>query len=295
MTIYQKAIGCALSAAVLYALNVPIGKLLLQDVPAVILAGLFYLGAGVGILLLSFFLRLCRRIEKEEPLVGSDLPYILAMIALDIAAPIALLWGLSLTAAENAALLNNFEIVATALFAYFLFGEKISKRLGLAILLITFSGMILSLENGNGFSFSAGSLLIVLATCFWGLENNCTRRLSVKNPLQIVTVKGLCSGTGSLLIGLYLGQGLPSFSVAMLSLATGFFVYGLSIYLYVCAQRYLGAARTSAYYGISPFIGVFFALLLFRESPPLLFLPAAAVMAAGTYFAVTETAAEAKR
>ncbi len=295
MTFYRKAIACALGAAALYALNAPVGKLLLQEIPAVILAGLFYLGAGVGIFLFSFVLRFCGCTKSEEPLARSDLPYVLAMIALDIAAPIALLWGLSLTTAENAALLNHFEIVATALFASFLFGEKISKRLCLAILLITLSGMLLSLENHGGFSFSTGSLLILLAACFWGLENNCTRRLSVKNPLQIVTVKGFCSGTGSLLIGFYLGQTLPSLASVILSLAVGFFVYGLSIYFYVCAQRHLGAARTSAYYAISPFIGAFLALLIFQEMPPPLFFPAAVIMAAGTYFAVTDRPQTKKR
>lgn len=288
MIFYRKAVGCALGAAALYALNAPVGKLLLQEVSAVILAGLFYLGAGIGIFLLSFILGFCGCGKGEKPLVRSDLPYLLAMVALDIAAPIALLWGLSLTTAENAALLNNFEIAATALFAYFLFGEKISKRLCLAILFITVSGMLLSLENHSGFSFSGGSLLILLAASFWGLENNCTRRLSVKNPLQTVTVKGLCSGIGSLLIGFCLGQTLPSFAFVGLALLAGFFVYGLSIYFYVCAQRHLGAARTSAYYGVSPFIGAFLALLIFQEMPPPLFFPAAAVMALGTYFAVSD-------
>lgn len=289
MTIYQKAVGCALLSAVLYAFNAPLGKLLLQDVPAVILAGLLYLGAGIGVFAVSIFLRLGGHTEKDKPLAKSDLPYILAMIALDIAAPIALLWGLSLTTAENASLLNNFEIVSTALFAFFLFGEKISKRLWLAIVLVSVSGMLLSLNRFDGFSFSAGSLLVLLAACFWGLENNCTRKLAVKDPLQIVTVKGLCCGTGSLLIGSYLGQALPSFAGVVLSLVVGFFVYGLSIYFYVCAQRHLGAARTGTYYAISPFIGALLALLIFKEVPPPLFFLAAAVMALGTYFAVTET------
>lgn len=289
MTLYQKAVGCALLAAVLYALNAPLGKLLLEDVPAVILAGLLYLGAGAGIFAVSIFLHLGGHTKKEEPLAKSDLPYILAMIALDIAAPIALLWGLSLTTAENASLLNNFEIVSTALFAFFLFREKISKRLWLAIILVSVSGMLLSLDSPAGFSFSPGSLLVLLAACFWGLENNCTRKLAVKDPLQIVTVKGLCCGAGSLLIGFYLGQRLPSFACVAISLSVGFFVYGLSIYFYVCAQRHLGAARTSTYYAISPFIGALLALLIFKEVPPPLFFLAAAFMAVGTYFAVTET------
>jgi drug/metabolite transporter (DMT)-like permease len=280
--------GCALIAAFLYALNAPLGKLLLQDVSPVILAGLFYLGAGIGIYMVSLILRLRGRAEKEISLTKSDLPYVFAMIVLDVAAPIALLWGLSLTTAENAALLNNFEIVSTALFAFFLFGEKVSKRLWIAVILVSFSGIMLSLENLNGLSFSNGSLLVLLAACFWGLENNCTRKLAVKNPLQIVTVKGLCCGAGSLLIGFYLGQKLPSIVTMVMSLAVGFFVYGLSIYFYVYAQRHLGAAQTSTYYAVSPFIGVLLALLIFKEAPPPLFFLAAFLMALGTYLAVSE-------
>ena len=288
MTTQKKAVIYALFAAVLYACNAPAAKLLLSRIPDVLLAGLLYLGAGTGVAIVFLPLRLTGHGKKEALLGKSDFPYILAMVLLDIAAAIALLHGLALTTAANASLLNHFEIAATALFAFFLFQEKISKRLWFAVILVSISGALLSFEDVCSFSFSSGSLFVLLAATFWGLENNCTRKLSEKDPLEIVMIKGLCSGAGSLLIGFFLGQHLPGVVFLLAALVVGFFTYGLSIYCYVWAQRFLGATKTSTYYAVSPFIGVILSLLIFREVPPPLFLAALLLMAAGTYFAVTD-------
>ena len=191
--------------------------------------------------------------------------------------------GLTRTSSANASLLNNFEIVATTLFAMLLFREKISGRLWLAIGLITLSGVLLSLEGGGSLHFSLGSLLVLLACICWGLENNCTRMLSHGDPLEVVVVKGIGSGLGSLLIGLCAGEPLPDAATMPLILLLGFVAYGLSIYCYVYAQRGLGAAKTSAYYAVAPFIGVFLSLLIFREIPSPLFTAAFLLMAAGTW------------
>jgi drug/metabolite transporter (DMT)-like permease len=194
--------------------------------------------------------------------------------------------GLNQTTASNAALLNNFEIVATALFARSFFRESISNRLWFAIFLITLATMILSVEDSDSFSFSVGSLFVVVATICWGIENNCTRVLSVKNPLQIVVIKGFASGTGALLIALFFEK-FPTFAWSYLlpALALGFVAYGLSIYFYVSAQRELGAAKTSAYYAVAPFVGAAFSLLILHEKPGINFLVALIIMGIGTYFA----------
>ena len=210
------------------------------------------------------------------------------MVLLDIAAPILLMLGLTRTTAANAALLNNFEIVATALIALLLFGEKISRRLWLAIGLVTVSSIVLSLEGGGSLRFSLGSVLVLLACCCWGLENNCTRALSEKDPLQIVVVKGFGSGLGALVIALASGEGLPGFLPGAGALCLGFVAYGLSIFFYIYAQRDLGAAKTSAWYAVSPFIGAGLSLLIFRQLPGLTFWLALAIMAAGAYFAATD-------
>lgn len=128
-----------------------------------------------------------------------------------------------------------------------------------------------------------GIALALLAAVFWGLENNCTRKLSARDPLQIVLLKGIFSGSGSLLIGFGTGERITSFGIIPAVLLTGFIAYGLSIYFYVHAQRLLGAARTSAYYAVSPFIAAFLSLLLFREAPGPAYAPALAFMIAGAW------------
>lgn len=128
------------------------------------------------------------------------------MILLDIAAPVCLLFGLKSTIAANASLLNNFEIVATAIIALAVFKERISPRLWFGILFVTLSCALLSFEDISGLKFSFGSFFILAACVCWGFENNCTRKISSKDPLQIVLLKGIFSGLGSLIIGLAIGE-----------------------------------------------------------------------------------------
>lgn len=285
----KSAILTAVLAAALYAISTPFSKLLLEEISPQLLAALLYLGAGIGMGIISLYRFMNHSITKETQLTKEELPYIVTMILLDIAAPIFLMLGLSMTLPENASLLNNFEIVATSVIALVFFKEKISGRLWLAIGLITTSSIILSVDNiSRSFSFSFGSLLILMACISWGLENNCTRKLSSKNPLEIVVVKGLGSGTGALLIALCLNVYTAPLFYVLLAMILGFFAYGLSIYLYVYAQRTLGAAKTSAYYAVSPFIGAALSIAIYREVPGLSFFNALIFMMGGAYFASTD-------
>ncbi len=276
-------IALALLAAALYALNAPFSKLLLSEVQPTVMAGLLYLGAGFGMGAIALIRRQTGRIGREIHLTRADLPYVLAMILLDIAAPVCLMLGLNSTTAANASLLNNFEIVATALVALFVFREAISARLWLGILLVTLSCALLSFEDISSLQFSGGSLLVLLAAVCWGFENNCTRKLSSSDPLEIVLLKGIFSGGGSLVIGLCIGEELPALRFVLAALAVGFVAYGLSIYFYVYAQRVLGAARTSAYYAVAPFIAALLSLLIFREMPSEYYLAALALMVLGAW------------
>ena len=280
------AVFCAVGAAALYALNTPFSKLLLGDVPPRMLAALLYLGAGLGMLLVRFFDRIAGRDRPENPLTQRDLPYTAGMVALDIAAPIFLLTGLSETTASNAALLNNFEIVATALIALLLFREPISRRLWLAIALVTLASALLSFEDASSLSFSRGSPLVLLACVCWGFENNCTRRISSRDPVEIVIVKGFGSGLGALCVALLLDERLPAALPLLGALLLGFVAYGLSILLYLYAQRGLGAARTSAYYALAPFFGAALSFLLLRDAFSPGFALALALMAAGAALAL---------
>ena len=279
----KKAIFFAALAAALYALNAPASKLLLQNAPPTMMAGFLYLGAGIGMGILGLIRSRAGQAKKEIRLAKKDLPYTLGMIALDIAAPIFLMVGLEQTTAANASLLNNFEIVATSLIAMLFFREKISRKLWIAIFLITLSSALLTVEDAGTFRFSAGSLFVLLAAICWGLENNCTRMLSNSDPLEIVVVKGLCSGAGSVIIGLAVGETFPVVRDILLILILGFVAYGLSIYFYVYAQRDIGAAKTSAYYAVAPFIGVMLSMIIFREMPGITFFIALGIMILGTW------------
>lgn len=283
-----RSIVWALLAAALYAISTPVSKLLLQDVAPTMMAGLLYLGAGIGMFGLGMVRRGVKALPHESHLTRRDLPYTVGMVLLDIAAPICLMVGLTRTTSANASLLNNFEIVATALIALMVFREKISRRLWLAIGLITLSSMILSFEDAASLDFSFGSLFVLAACVCWGFENNCTRMMSASDPLEIVVIKGFGSGLGSLVLALAVGEPLPPLQVLPVVLVLGFVAYGLSIFFYVYAQRRLGAAKTSAYYAVAPFIGVLLSRLILQEAFTQVFLIALAIMMAGAYFASTD-------
>jgi len=286
--VQKKAALLALLAAALYAISSPFSKLLLENIPAAMMAAFLYLGAGAGLFFIRVVSGIAARTKKRKPLTKKELPYLIGMIVLDIAAPIFLMIGLNATTAANTSLLNSFEIVATSLVALFLFKETISKRLWLAIALVTVSSAILSLEGGSSFCFSYGSASVLLACVCWGFENNCTRMLSANDPIVIVTIKGFGSGLGSLITAFVLGEEMPGIVFLCLALLLGFAAYGLSIYFYICAQRDLGAAKTSTYYAVAPFIGSGLSLLIFGEPPSLSYFIALVIMITGTYFAATD-------
>lgn len=279
----RTGICLAVLAAALYAINAPLSKLLLAHLPPTLTAGFLYLGAGLGMVVIASARRLRKVSRPEARLTKAELPFTLAMILLDIAAPVCLLFGLRATTAANASLLNNFEIAATAVIALAVFREAISPRLWAGILFVTLSCLLLSFEDLASLRFSYGSLLILLACVCWGFENNCTRKISSKDPLQIVLLKGIFSGLGSLVIGLCIGERVTVLWSVFAALGVGFVAYGLSIFFYVYAQRLLGAARTSAYYAIAPFIGVLLSFALFREAPPYTYFIALALMMVGAW------------
>ena len=274
----------AILAAALYAVNIPLSKVLLQFVQPTMMAAFLYLGAGVGLFVYGAAIK-----EKGGKLTKAELPYTVGMIVLDIAAPILLMLGLQHTGSANASLLNNFEIVATSLIAFFAFREKLSKQLIAAIVMVTAASVTLSFEGAGSLQFNSGSLLVLAAACCWGLENNCTRMLSNKSSVQITTIKGIFSGIGSLIVALTVGEKLPGIIWALAVMALGFVAYGLSINFYIKAQKDLGAAKTSAYYSVAPFLGVLFGVLLLREELGIRFYLGLAIMIGATVLMVKDT------
>ncbi|MCR5716188.1 MAG: DMT family transporter [Lachnospiraceae bacterium] len=277
----------ALLAAVFYAINTPVSKLLLTHVPPTMMAAFLYLGAGLGVGLM--YLPKYGKEAPTERITRNDIPYTIGMIVLDILAPIFLMLGIKYGSASDASLLGNFEIVATSLIALLFFREKVSGRLWMSIGLITISSMLLSLDGGSGLQLSIGSLFVLMATMCWGLENNCTRAISEKSTYEIVLLKGVFSGGGSFLIALLRGEEVPHFMYLVSAMLLGFVAYGLSIFLYVRAQRDLGAAKTSAYYAVAPFIGALLSFAVLKEELTVRYLIAALIMIAGTILTVLDT------
>ena len=293
---YKKlnAIIYAVLAALFYAINIPCSKLLLNNVAPTFMAAFLYLGAGLGVGIMYVFH--AKKESRDERIGREDIPYTLAMVVLDIIAPILLMIGVKLGTAANASLLGNFEIVATTLIAFGLFREKVSARLWGAISLITVASIILSFSGEGSFSFSLGSVFVLGATVCWGLENNCTRRLSEKSTYQIVTVKGLSSGSGALIVASLLGDFNSANTDRIfdtryipLVLLLGFVAYGLSIFTYVRAQKFLGAAKTSAFYAVNPFVGALLSFILLGEKLSAQYFIALTIMIAGIVFLIFDT------
>ena len=211
------------------------------------------------------------------------------MIVLDILAPIFLMIGINIGSASNASLLGNFEIVATTVIALCFFKEAVSRELWTAIAFITLSSILLSFEGSGSFQFSYGSLFVILATSCWGLENNCTRKISDKSTYEIVVLKGVFSGGGSFLIAVVIGEQLPNINYILSVMILGFVAYGLSIFLYIRAQRDLGASKTSAYYAVAPFIGAFLAFIVNGEKLTWIYFAALVFMLIGSTFVVYDT------
>lgn len=283
------AVIYAVLAAALYAINIPISKIILNHAAATITAAFLYLGAGIGLLICGMAERIARTTKKQERLTKKELPYTAAMVVLDIIAPILLMLGIARTNSANVSLLNNFEIVATSMIAFMVFKEVISLRLWIAILMVVTASIILSFEGMGAFTLNEGSLLVLGACICWGFENNCTKMISNKSSTEIVIIKGFFSGMGSLLIAFFLGERLPEAKWIAAILLLGFVAYGLSIKFYIMAQQHLGAAKTSAYYSIAPFLGVAFSMVLLQERPAMPFYLAMAIMVVSTVLMVKDT------
>ena len=279
----------AILAAALYAINVPLSKVLLNYVEPTMMASFLYLGAGFGLFLLGIVEKLIGKGGKKEPLTKKELPYTIAMVILDIVAPILLMLGIARTNSANVSLLNNFEIVATSIIALVVFKEVISKKLWFAIFLVTIASIVLTFEGQGSFVFNRGSLFVLGACLCWGFENNCTKMISNKSSVEIVVIKGTFSGLGSLIVALLLGESIPAVKWLFCVLILGFVAYGLSINFYIMAQKDLGAAKTSAYYSVAPFLGVAFSMILLKERPSLQFFVALIIMIFSTILMVKDT------
>ena len=272
----------------LFGASTPLAKLAVSSASPVLIAGLLYLGSGVGLAVLRMIRTATGARQAETPLVGKDLPWLAgAVLAGGVAGPILLLLGLLKTPASGASLLLNLEAVATAAIAWVIFRENVDKRVGAGFAFILLGSILLSLPH-EGFSISSGAMLIAAACLCWGIDNNLTRKISGSDPSQIAMLKGLVAGFVNTALARGFGAKFPAVGVALGATIIGFFGYGLSLVLFVRALRHLGTARTGAYFSTAPFAGAALSFALGQGRLDWAFCAAGVLMLAGVWLHVTE-------
>jgi drug/metabolite transporter (DMT)-like permease len=288
----QRYAFLALAAAALFGASTPFAKLLLGDLPPLGLAGLLYLGSGVGLLAALVLRRQFARGEagsKEAALKDWDYAWLAgAVTAGGGIAPVLLLWGLSGTGASEASLLLNLEGVVTMLIAALLFREAVGRRVWAAAALMLAGGFVLSWQPQTGLKLSLHALAIVGACLCWALDNNLTRKISASDPVVLAAVKGLAAGSINLALAYALGMAFPASATLAAALTLGFLSYGVSLVLFILALRHLGAARTAAHFSTAPFIGAAIAVLGLGEPITASFITALLLMLAATWLVLTE-------
>jgi drug/metabolite transporter (DMT)-like permease len=285
------AVFAALASAALFGVSTPAAKALLGVVDPVVLAGLFYCGAGIGIAVLRALAApiLNAPAARQQPLARRDYGWLAGAIALGgVAGPVLLMLGLSRTPAATASLLLTMEGAATALLAWFVFHENFDRRIALGMACLVAGAAMVSWSGTPTLESLVGPLAIVAACIAWGIDNNLTRKVSLADPLQIVQLKGLIAGPVNLLLGLWAGGSLPGPLGMLIAALVGFVCYGLSLALFVVALRHLGVARSGAYFSTAPFIGAATAVIASQQPLTIQLIGAGALMAVGVWLHVTE-------
>lgn len=276
-------VTAALGAALLFGAGTPLAKMLLRDIGPWMLAGLFYLGSGIG---LTAF-RMLRRAEPVRLATGEAAWLSGAVLAGGVAGPVLLMFGLSGMPASGASLLLNAEGVFTALLAWMVFRENFDRRIATGMAAIALGAVVLSWPEEPGFSGLWPALAVLGACLAWGIDNNLTRKVSLNDATWIAAVKGTAAGCINLLLAFLLGDRLPDMFLLSAAMFVGFLAYGVSLALFVVGLRHLGTARTGAYFSVAPFFGAIIALGS-GESVTLRIAMAGILMAIGIWLHLTE-------
>ena len=278
----------AVASAVLFGASAPFAKLLLGSTDPQLLAGLLYLGAGIGLGMGQAGRVFLGVGASEAPLRRSDIPWLIAIVAFGgVIGPLLLMLGLARTPAASGSLLLNLEGLATMSIAWIVFRENVDRKLLFGAASILAGAVVLSWQ-GEGISFDEGGLLIALACLAWGVDNNLTRKLSSTDPVVIALIKGLVAGSVNVTLALLLGARFPSIVMTGAALFVGFCGVGVSLVLFVLALRHLGAARTGAYFSLAPFLGAVIAIVFLGEPVTVQLIVAGAFMALGVWLHLTE-------
>jgi drug/metabolite transporter (DMT)-like permease len=283
----KNGIPLALASAVLFGASTPFAKLLLGTVDPWLMAGLLYIGAGVGLAIVHISRGVLRMPAIEATLRRPDMPWLAAVILFGgVLGPLLLMLGLARTDAAAASLLLNLEGLATMGIAWVVFRENVDRRLLVGAFAILAGAVLLSWQGHA--NFEGNGLLIAGACLCWGIDNNLTRKLSSSDPVQIAMIKGLVAGAANLALALWQGAVVPPVNSMAAASVVGFVGYGVSLALFVLGLRYLGAARTGAYFSLAPFVGAVLAVLLLGEPVSLQLLVAGCLMGVGLWLHLAE-------
>ena len=278
----------ALGSAMLFGASAPFSKLLMGSIDPWLLAGILYLGAGVGLAFVHLGRPLLGLPNVEAPLNKSDMPWLAAVIAFGgVLGPLLLMIGLSRTTAASGSLLLNLEGLATMAIAWLVFRENVDRRLLLGAGAILCGALLLS-WNGQSLHIDSGGAFIAAACLCWGIDNNLTRKLSSADPVQIAMIKGLVAGLVNFALALLLGATLPSEIMVGAGAVIGFLGIGVSLVMFMLGLRHLGTARTGAYFSLAPFIGAVIAVMLFADAITWQLLFAGMLMALGLWLHLAE-------
>lgn len=278
----------ALASALLFGASAPLSKLLLGSIDPWLLAGILYLGAGLGLAFVHWGRRVLGLPRIEASLQKPDLPWLAAVVVFGgMLGPLFLMLGLARTSAASGSLLLNLEGLATMAIAWLVFRENVDRRLIFGAAAILCGAMLLS-WNGQGLQIDRGGLLIALACLCWGIDNNLTRKLSSADPVQVAMIKGLAAGCVNFALALWVGAALPGPAMVASAAIVGFLGVGVSLVMFMLGLRHLGTARTGAYFSLAPFIGSVLALVIFRDPVTLPLLLAGVLMAIGLWLHLAE-------
>jgi drug/metabolite transporter (DMT)-like permease len=283
----KSGIGQALVASFLFAISIPVAKFFLNGMRPQWLAASLYLGSGAGLALRRWLA--WRSIPVEAPLQRSHIPYLAgAILCGGVLAPVLLLVGLANTPASSAALLLNFEGVFTGLLAWIIFRENLGGQIALGMGAIVAAGVLLSWNRPAAVGGLSGPAAIVAACLCWALDNNLTQKVSDADPVFIAMVKGIIAGSVNALIAAGTRQVPPRATALVGGALLGFVSYGLSLVLYIRAQRALGTARAGNYFSTAPFFGAALGIISLGEPVTIQLAVAALLMAIGVWLHFTE-------
>ena len=283
--ISRPGVAAALGAALLFGAGTPLAKALLVDVDPWLLAGLLYLGSGLGLTLV----RVLRPTRTRARLAPGERRWLaLAVVFGGVIGPVLLMYGLVSMPASGAALLLNAESVFTAVIAWVVFRENVDRRVFIGMLAIVAGAVFLSWPARTDFGDMLPALAVLGACLCWGIDNNLTRKVSLADAGWIASVKGLGAGTTNLLLAFAFGAAWPAWTAVGGALAVGFLAYGVSLVLFVIGLRHLGTARTGAYFGVAPFFGALLAITALGETATPQLMIAGALMALGVWLHLTE-------